>query len=165
MFETEKRNHQMKSKKRGSYVLSRARINTGEFALLTVRNMEMPVHLQNLFATALIFIFPFILKLFSMHSIQHLSPCRDWIARDSGKDWRWNFIPFIHQKMAGNTGMNWNAHDKAWISNHYARLLLHYPPLSSPPRPAGPYFSPSHPRRRQEGWKWPSSQRFIGRNW
>ena len=26
----------------------------------------------------------------------------DWIARDSGKDWRWNFIPFIHQKMAGN---------------------------------------------------------------
>ena len=30
----------------------------------------------------------------------------DWIARDSGKDWRWNFIPFIHQKMAGNTGMN-----------------------------------------------------------
>ena len=30
----------------------------------------------------------------------------DWIARDSGKDWRWNFIPFIHQKMTGNTGMS-----------------------------------------------------------
>ena len=29
----------------------------------------------------------------------------DWIARDSG-DWRWQFVSFIHQKVAGNIGMS-----------------------------------------------------------